>query len=344
MNNNFTKPPPGPTASGSHFYKTFDECKRKWFLKNLAPHPSGGTGLQLADRPEALSLGIAIHHGLAVYLASGANTGGYNINMAVAALESECAAQRANFRDEASYDTVLAKGRSLLWDYDSWWGPTSKHPDYPEMQVVVDAQGPVVEREYRVPLGGGLPDFTCRVDALVRWRGHLYVLEHKTTTASFASRLQSEMRTNIQGTGECWVLSKVGPVLGEPIHGILLNVLVKDRSNRSSTPRFFRDPIARTDGQLRQIERDLRWKARQIQYLRDRWELRRHTEGPWEAASHLFPMDGASSGHCMAYGRACEYMDLCVGVGMEDAFVHGFAPSKALPEDTSELETPDNAF
>lgn len=337
-------PPSGATSFGSHFHSQFDSCQRKWFFSKRAPHPTipGAVGLRPSWTSEPLLIGDMFHIGMANYYASGATDGNYDVAAAVTAAESAGTNRKGEWRSSESFGEAIAKVRSMLWGYDDFYGAGASTPDYPNLSIYCDAEGPVIERELKVEVAKGMPAFTCRVDALVKWNGWLWVFEHKTTSASSARSLQSSMRTSIQGTGECWVLSKLFPEL--PIQGVLLNVVVKDRGARSKEPSYFRDPIARTTGQLEQFEYDLRNRWAAMERARESYERWLDELGdPWAAARRSYIASGGSNGHCTSYGRSCEFIDLCASSGQEHLFAQGFdaASTPSNPEAkelASELE------
>lgn len=328
-------PKGGGTAYGSHFYKLWHSCQRKWWLSMRAPHPDGGEGLRTEHTAGPLLLGSGVHEGLEAYYRSGYSDGQYNVDAAVRHLETKMGERRGEWRSDTDYQAELAQGRKLLYDYDAWWGPNGVQRDYPSMKIVVDEEGPIIEREYRIEVGSGLPPFTCRVDAVVEWQGYRWVLEHKTTAASAVHRIQNSMRTNIQGTGECYVLQQA---IGGSIQGILLNVLVKNRSSRSKEPPFLRVPIARTRPQLEMFAAQLERTALTMDYLNDTYdELVEAGLDPWSAAQQVFVASGSANEQCMAYNRPCEFIELCAGVGHEDVLTAGFRASvRALDEPTHE--------
>lgn len=324
--------PSGATSFGSHFHSQWDGCQKKHFFSKLAPHPTipGGKGLRPSWTAEPLLLGSMFHVGIANYYASGATDGNYSVETGVAAAEKEAEGRRREWRSPEAFTEALAKSRALLWGYDDNYGPGATVPDYPNLRIYCDAEGPVIEREFKVEVVKGMPPFTCRVDAIVEHQGWLWVFEHKTSAASSVRSLQSNMRTAIQGTGECWVLSKVFPDL--PIQGVLLNIIVKDRGVRSKEPSYFRDPISRTAGQLEQFEYDLRNRWTAMERARETYERWLEELGdPWAAGRRTYLASGASHGQCTAYGRSCDFIDLCAGAGQEHLFSQGFDAS-SLPE------------
>ena len=150
------------------------------------------------------------------------------------------------------------------------------------------------------------------------------MFEHKTTSAYGMNLLRTSMRNNIQGTGECYVLSKVLPHL--PVQGVLLNILLKDRSSKSKFSPFERDTCARTPAQLHMFEAGIRARHQHWATQKADWErLTAEMGDPWLAAQHVYVANGASTGACEnQYGRPCEFLDLCVGVGMEPTLAQGY--------------------
>jgi hypothetical protein len=336
------KAPDGATLFGSHFLGDWDSCQKYWWLRHRAPHPEGGTGVIPHYAAKPLHIGGAMHDGLAYYLASGAGDGKYNLDEGMRGIAEKLVKNERNFQDKSEQHEVAVECQQLMEDYHEWYGPGGKRQDFPEMRVLVDSEGPVIEREYHLPLGDGFY-FTCRVDAIVQYQDWLYVLEHKTSSPYRFSRLLTVMRTDSQGSGECAVLRHHFP--DRKIQGVLLNVLVKgaSRSKNAKVPQFARDAISRSDEQLKQFEWDVHRKLRLIQ---DRWgayeSLVADGETPWNAARHCFDLGGTSNGKCYEY-RACEYMQLCSNLGKEELLVNAstFKPNRFPTTEATEEEDSD---
>ena len=189
------KAPDGATLFGSHFLGDWDTCQKYWWFRHRAPHPTGGTGIVPFYKAKPLMIGGAIHDGLAYYLGSGADDGNYNLDEAMRGIAEHLVKNERNFKDKSERNDVAVECEQLMENYHEWYGPGGKRQDFPEMRVLVDREGPVIEREFPLPLGDNFY-FTCRVDAIVRYQQWLYVLEHKTSSPYGFSRLMTTMRTS----------------------------------------------------------------------------------------------------------------------------------------------------
>ena len=325
----------GATAYGSHYLSTWDRCERLGFLSFLAPHPKGGQGLRLQYPPRPLKLGGILHEGWAVYYRSGPrDPEARDIDYAVATLEAAAAARSGEWQTPEMAAEDVAKGRAILYDYHAFWKGD------PEVMVVEDAEGPLIEREWVVGVPGCPMPFTCRPDAVVEWGGWVWTMEHKSTTAWGMNNIRTAILNSIQGSGECYTLSKRLPHL--PIQGVLLNVALKDRSSKSKYQPFERDTASRTPAQLQMFEHHVRQRHARILHNTATWQVRAEELGdPWAAGAEVFVGTGTSTGACEnTYGRPCPMLDLCKGVGMEQLLAQGFvAHHEANPNlDTQDLE------
>jgi hypothetical protein len=333
------KTPDGATLFGSHFLSDWDTCQKYWWFRHRAPHPTGGTGIVPHYKAKPLMVGGAVHDGLAYYLASGADDGDYKLDAALEGVAQCMAKNERNFKDKSEQQEIAVECQQLMENYHDWYGPGGKRQDFPEMRVLVDSEGPVIEREYHLPLVDNFY-FTCRVDAIVKYQQWLYVLEHKTSSPYGFSRLMTTMRIDSQGSGECAVLRHHFP--DQKVQGLLLNVLVKNasKSPKATVPAFARDPISRSDAQLDQFMWDVERKLRLIQ---DRWgayeSLVEDGYSSWVAARHCFDLTGTSNRKCYDF-RACEYMQLCTNLGKEELLVNEstFKPNRFPTTEATEEE------
>lgn len=328
------QPESGATPFGSHYAAVWDRCFRAGFLSFLAPHPKGGRGLRPKYPSRAMKLGGLIHVGLEHYYMSGPrDPGARDIDVAIDHLEVAAGARAREWTNPEEREQDIAKGRALLYDYHQHWQGD------PDVMVVEDKDGPLIERNMVVEVPGSPVPFTCRPDAVVEWNGWVYVMEHKSSSVYGMNRIRTAMLNNIQGSGECYVLNRLYPDL--PTQGVLLNVLVKDRSSKSKYQPFERDTATRTEGQLRMFENHHRARMAHIDNLTKRWEVVKDDCGdPWAAGAEVFVATGASTGACEeTYGRPCEFLDLCKGVGMEQMQSLGYV---AYKEDNPEGEDADS--
>jgi hypothetical protein len=330
MSTDNTKPDEGASSYGAHFFKDWDSCEKYWWFHHRAPHPERGTGLVPFFVEQPLVVGTLTHRGLDAWLRSGATDGKYSLDAAIEAVRQEVQQFQGKMKSPELAEESLRDTEHLLEDYHSNWGPGGVNCDYPLIQVVSDTQGPIIEREYSIDLGGGRA-FTCRVDAVIwvqdKW---YYVYEHKTTSPSYLERLLTTMRLDSQSVGQSLVLRKDPYFSDKRIQGVMLNVLVK----KGKTRKHARDPITHTDGIVHQLEHDIKDKLEK----QDR-KMQRYQQGldrglsTWDAA-RVFNLTGTSNGSCFAYNRLCAYYDLCSAPGREEDLVSTgtFKPYR-LPEE-----------
>jgi hypothetical protein len=309
----------GATPFGSHYAGTWDGCERAGFFSFLAPHPKGGRGLKVPLPPRPLKLGGLIHIGLEHYYASGPrDPKARDVDLAVGKMDEAAASRVREWATPEEREEDKAKARGLLYDYHQYWEGD------PDVLVVEDAEGPLIERNMIVEVPGCDTPFTCRPDAVVEWKGWVYVMEHKSSSVWGMNRIRTNILNSIQGSGECYTLDRLFPDL--PVQGVLLNVLVKDRSSKSKYQPFERDTAARTPAQLEMFGHHHARRMEHIDSMTGRWRTLTDDCGdPWYAASQVFVSTGASTGRCEdTYGRPCQFLDLCKGVGMEQVLAEGF--------------------
>lgn len=327
-------PSQGATAYGSHYFGLLDRCERKWWLSTHAPHPHGGVGLGQEFVSRNLLLGRLVHEATAVYYKSSpTDPTKRSVDQAIATLEAVAASSSGDWRSPEEREEDIAKGKSLLYDYHHFWKGD------PEVEVLLDDQGqPIVERELVVPLTYDGLVFTCRPDLVCLWQGRwVYVMEHKTSSVYSVNGLRADMRVSIQGSGECLAIAHHFPKLA--CQGVLLNIMLKDRSAKSKFAPFERDTATRTQAQLDSFRNQLVARHRRIQHLMAEYEDKAKAGDPWAAGRDTFIPQGMSTGACSnTYGRPCEFLDLCVGVGHEQLNAMGYRARNIPPtaEDTNE--------
>ena len=280
---------------------------------------SGAAGLPIgleAKRFSApLDVGSRTHSGLEAWYLSGIRDGH---DTQVRDLEVALAAVAKDFPAEATEPEAeaLSLAQRLVWDYVTFYGNDSG------VEVVVFPDGqPAVEAELWLDLGWGgsegqpgqpgLPNyqFTSRLDLIYRRDGYLWALEHKTTAASAYGKLLSRFTVDGQVTGQYLQLASHFP--DEPIGGVTLNALVKDRSVKSGLPAFSRRDFARTPAQLEKFRLDITRKLHTINLWVEEWlELVAKGLSPEDAALAVF--DGTPNGtQCVGMGFSCDFLSIC---------------------------------
>lgn len=335
----------GASARGSHFFKTWHTCQMRWFNEMLRPHPDGGLGLSPSKTDRPLLLGHAFHEGMAAWYQSrcktGADNGQPDLDLAIDTMRQTLASRESEYADPSDLQADLDKATSLLCQYHDFYGPDGLSPEFPDLRVVVDDEGPVVEREFQIPLGPGLPSFTCRVDLLADYThtGHTWrsVVEHKTTSGSSLSRLVSRSHVDAQITGEILVVHQAYPE--EPVPQVLLNAIVKDRGARSKLPTFQREFMRRPDLMLGNAYQNLRQTMEQVKDAVARYDEQVGAGAdPHEAGRQVFLTNGMANGNCVSF-RPCPFITLCKSMGLEDRMIVGFRPrSRNDDEETLDKE------
>lgn len=325
----------GGTRCGSTYIALADRCWRKWFNSHYRPlyDPAGnllGRGLQRRTTALPLLSGRLLHEGLAAWYLSGCrngeDTGERDIERAVTTLAAH--ALRAEHEYE-SPDACAADASRLevtLRSYHDWYGPGGRLQEWPELRVAFDAEGqPVVEREYEIRLSPGYI-FTTRIDLVAWHHGFLKTMEHKTSHPMFVRQRLSSARYDAQFTGEAFAMRHLFP--DTPLAGVLVNVIVKDRSVNSKFDVAERDTTTRSDAQLE------RWRSATLATLRDidrRVEGFEQAAGPQptpeaieRAADDWFPVTGTRTGECGAFNRDCDFARLCQLPGLEEQALRSF--------------------
>lgn len=330
---NTPQPDPQPQSSasrfGSHYLNLWRACPMKWYRQYLQPHPSGGMGLEATTTAEPLLLGSAFHEGLASWYATGWRDGQYDVARACADLHSKMHTRYKEFEDEESFVAIITQAQELIRRYADHFGPGGMVPEWPELRILSDTEGqPIIEREYEYPLGYDDFTFTARVDALCEFNGYPYVLEHKTSSAAGVSRLLTGMGTNLQCSGQIWLLSKC---LGTTPTGTLVNVVVKNPGRAAGSRRFDRTIVTRSQAELAKFETDAIRTLRAIREATDEYQtLVQAGMDPDTASRQVFLMN---TQECVRYS-ACPYFGICKALGSESRYLGSFRPRTTQPDTT----------
>jgi hypothetical protein len=223
----------------------------------------------------------------------------------------------------------------MLRAYHDRYGPRSQTPDWPEIRVAHDANGePIIEREFKAQLAPGYV-YTCRVDGVVYHRGHLKVMEHKTVSPYGMRPRRATLSSDSQFTGEYWILQELFPE--QQIAGVLVNMVIKNRSGTSKFDVAERETTTRSVGQIES------WRLSSIAILKQIEEATKAYDN-WPADSRadqmlraqtLFPDNGTRTGQCFAYNSECPHLALCQLAGMEHKALASFRPR--IKEETDAL-------
>ena len=140
--------------------------------------------------------------------------------------------------------------------------------------------------------------FRGKTDAVISWKGKIWLLEHKTT-AMTGNIFYDKFMLDFQTTG---YLYGIGKSLGTRPHGFLLNVLKKPNKNAKDqlSVSFEREPYLRTDEDILRFEKEFIHSAEDYENA--------VTQNRWT-------MDGAWNESCVKYNRRCYFWDVCKNHG-----------------------------
>jgi len=147
------------------------------------------------------------------------------------------------------------------------------------------------EVQGHVPLGDH--EFYFRADGLVSWKGFVWVLENKTTSA-FGDIYFKRFRNDGQITSYMWSVWKHG--FDRP-RGTIINAIRK--SKKLDRADFQRDFVLRTEGQLEEYMQQVQHECDEIDKL-----LYNETDNHYMWLMHTH--------ECVAFNRTCEYLELCI--------------------------------
>lgn len=268
------------SSLGYHMINTFQNCPRKWYIKYIC-------GILPTKLGKALLFGKAWHEGMEVFY-----SGACAASMETLAEESyqkilaTLAESRLQFRSEEDYTEAITKAGIL---FQVWYKEIGQklHSEYEILMV---------EKELRPKLGDAFT-MTIRPDAVVRHRatGRIDIPEHKTTSYSIVSQLDTVMR-NDQATAYIWGFLKTNPQYALNFGGVLLDVCY----NRSKVTEVKQQTIVRNRSTLAEFELSL------LGVFLDLSQRIRGLEIKPDLLPMLFPRNG---GACSSFG--CEYESIC---------------------------------
>ena len=337
----------GGTQIGGSYINTWINCPRDWYNLHYRPYLGNdgsvvGTGLSAFSTSIPLLVGRVFHEAIAAWYESGVrngeDTGERSVDKALEvalrehkSCESQFPADRKTGLESSEVAAnEFAKVEMMLRAYHDRYGPESMNPEFPTIQVLVDDEGkPLVEREWTAQLCPGYV-FTCRTDLIILEHGLMKTMEHKTTSAYGVQMRKREMDMDPQFSGEYWILRECLPQ--HTLAGVMVNMIVKDRSGKSKFDIAERETTTRTDGQLN------RWRLTSVHALEQiDAAVARYTEllaagTTHEAAADLcFPDYGTRTKQCYAFNSRCQFLDLCQMAGMEHKRIAQFKPRFTTP-------------
>jgi hypothetical protein len=323
----------GGSLVGNSYLSLFAKCPRKWFYGFYFPQELAGEtwhGLAPKHTAEALLLGSAFHEGLAAWYLSGCkdgeDTGKYSLDSAISTAESHHLKRKAEYADQDRAEKDWATCKTMLVQYHESHGPGGPSQDWPEIKVLFDEDGqPLVEREFAIKLGTGKYVYTARLDLIVERFGNVQVMEHKSSAASGTRQRLASSHMDSQMTGEIFVANKAFP--SHNLNGVLVNVITKNLSAKSTVGLVNRTTTDRTRGQLQRFEQKVLGILCRIDESIHTWKeyVSKGIE-PVKATDMLFPDYGENNGECFSYMRECEFSPFCKQLQPEDITLNSFRP------------------
>ena len=328
---------------GSSYINLASKCWKKWFNTYYRPITSSERGGEVVARgiapiqtSAALLSGRVFHEGLAAYYVSGCrdgeDTGEYDVERAleVAQLVHLNAKKHGEYQDDSAAEEDWLLNKNMLLGYADFFGPRAPSQDYPNIRIACDGNGqPLVEREFKMALDYGDYVYSCKYDAIVHHRGFLKAMEHKTSAAGFVGNRIKTSQFDAQITGECAILADQFP--DDPIHGVLMNVVVKKRSVNSKFDPAERESTTRTQTQLEYFRLSTVSLLAEIDHRVGEFERELEKGTPLELAAQVwFPDHGTRSGECMSYNYPCTFAAICQLPGRERATLTGFRPRSGV--------------
>lgn len=321
-------PDQGGTSLGNSYLNAWVRCPRYWFNVYYRPIDTvshTGRGIEPLQTGLPLLTGTLFHEGLEGYYRSGwrdgADTGEYVLDKAMERMQAQWISQRGRYASDPEADLDCLRVETMLREYHGVYGPKGSACDYPGIRICGDEDGnPLLECDFRYELKEGYW-YTGRLDGICLHYGAIRVLEHKTTSAYGVSSRLATLSTDSQFTGEMWLAQQSIP--DATVDGVLVNIVLKDRSPKSKYTVAVREPTTRTEAQVEQWRTGACTILDQINSAVEEYESAIKAGVSINSAeARCFPNHGTRNGNCYAYGRPCDYADLCSLIGME---------SKVLP-------------
>ena len=315
-------PEKGGTSLGNSYLSTWSRCPRKWYntyARKVESSTYEGVGIEEFTIGLPLLTGTLFHEALDRYYRSGIqggeDTGNYDLSTAMNAIQNQWDSQRKKYASATQADEDKTRVEDMIRQYHDLKGPGSSQCDYPELKIAVDGDGQaLIEQDYRYELKPGYW-YTGRLDGMCWYEGELMVLEHKTVSAYGMKQRLNSLDTDPQFTGEIWLAQQA--IKSAEVKGVLVNIVLKDRSHSSKYPLVTREVVRRND---KEIEA---WRLGAVNVIDQiNSAMRSHASDTimvpdWQAEAINFPLEGQRNGGCHAYGRDCEFLPLCSMPGLE---------------------------
>jgi len=246
--------------------------------------------------------------------ANGVDTGVWNIDAAINAMEVCREEVRSNYKEneecDKDFDAMMLLGRYYVDEYGL--NSIAGTPDWPRFQVAFDGEGrPLIEREFRLDLGFNDYYITSKPDVIMTRDGFLITRDHKTAARSWGSRRANNIDTDPQFTMEHMILSQLFPE--EAFAGSEVNIVVKGLKHGTKSQRFYRNTTTRSITDIVVFKADTIDLLHRIDESVQNFEHLLESTGDVEMAAGLaFPRHGVRTDACHAFNRPCDFIDLCV--------------------------------
>lgn len=175
-----------------------------------------------------------------------------------------------------------------------------------------------IERTFCIPIPGTSHEYTGKFDGIVRARGsartlspgRLYILEHKTEKRGANTNSPLAWAARAQVGLYKWAAQQI---YGEPIEGIILDVLTRQSPKGLCPPEFRRDLLQRTDEQITEALVNIVWVADSIERMEKEFPV-----GMWPADRE----------QCMKGYFRCDFYELHVVGRSEFVLLRDFQPAE----------------
>ncbi len=264
--------------SGFHFYSLYGCCQRKFYLRMGPPR------LEPIFTPSPLLIGSAFHGGKALFYRTGKE------KLALTLIRDELKDRKAEFEDRDEYLTALDRTPAML---ASWIAEYGKD-DLKNLNIID------VEKSIKVPFPGR-PDWhmTMRLDMVAEDRfDNLLVYETKSTqwsmiaTALYVSL--GDQATTYIGGAEHYYKRRVTAVVPD------ITFFAKNAKQDSSIKNYRGEFVYREPEHVKFFYRSMAQAASEITQ-----KMKAVYSGHDPA---IFPRN---SFYCVAYGRPCEFAEIC---------------------------------
>jgi hypothetical protein len=153
-----------------------------------------------------------------------------------------------------------------------------------------------------------------RTDAVVSWKGHLWLLEHKTSSIK-GDQFWKQWQLDVQLTGYMYAVQRA---TGLTPRGVVLNMLYKPSENQLAAWNN-----KRTRGEAKDVTEYMGFE-REI-FVREKRDLERFEkefcdwadEWEWRVLNGKFPLENLNA-HCYSHNRPCDFYMACLNHDSED--------------------------